>query len=251
LKVFLLKNKQTNDWKTTKATSEACYALLLRGTNWLSAETKPIDIKLGEELVKIDTTKQEKGSGYFKIQYPAEQVKPDMGRVSVTKHDDGVAWGALYWQYFEQLDRITPVENNPLKIRKTLYKKLNGDRGEVMQDVKEGGTLYVGDVMRVRVEITTDRAMEYVHLKDLRASAFEPTETISGYKWQGGLGYYQTMKDASANFFIGYLPKGTFVFEYELRVAQSGSFSNGITSIQCMYAPEFTTHSEGIRVNIK
>ncbi len=30
----------------------------------------------------------------------------------------------------------------------------------------------------------------------------------------------------------------------------TGTFSNGVTTIQCMYAPEFTSHSEGIKVNV-
>jgi uncharacterized protein YfaS (alpha-2-macroglobulin family) len=109
----------------------------------------------------------------------------------------------------------------------------------------------VGDLVKVRIEITVDRAMEYVHLKDMRASGFEPIAALSGYRWQDGLGYYESPRDAAMNFFIGYLPKGTFVFEYSLRAMHSGDFSNGITQIQCMYAPEFSSISEGIRVKIE
>jgi uncharacterized protein YfaS (alpha-2-macroglobulin family) len=96
-----------------------------------------------------------------------------------------------------------------------------------------------------------DREMEYVHLKDMRAAGFEPTSTLSTYRYQDGLYYYESTRDLSTNFFIGYLHKGTYVFEYDLRVSQKGDFSNGITNIQCMYAPEFASHSEGIRVNVK
>jgi hypothetical protein len=92
--------------------------------------------------------------------------------------------------------------------------------------------------------------MEFVHMKDMRASGFEPINVISRYKYQDGLGYYECTKDAATNFFMEYLPKGTYVFEYPLRVAHQGNFSNGITTIQCMYAPEFTSHSEGIRVKV-
>jgi len=87
-------------------------------------------------------------------------------------------------------------------------------------------------------------------MKDMRASAFEPVNVMSSYKYQGGLGYYESTRDASTNFFISYLRKGTYVFEYPLVVSQKGDFSNGITSIQCMYAPEFGSHSEGIRVSV-
>ena len=93
--------------------------------------------------------------------------------------------------------------------------------------------------------------MEFVHLKDMRASAFEPVNVLSQYKYQGGLYYYESTRDAATNFFFDYLPKGTYVFEYTLIASQSGTFSNGIASIQCMYAPEFTAHSEGVRIVVK
>jgi uncharacterized protein YfaS (alpha-2-macroglobulin family) len=108
--------------------------------------------------------------------------------------------------------------------------------------------LRVGDKITVRIEIRVDRDMEYVHLKDMRAACFEPVDYLSGYRYKSGLGYYQGIKDASMNFFIDYLRKGTYVFEYDLRVSQKGDFSNGITTMQSMYAPEFTSHSEGVRV---
>lgn len=118
-----------------------------------------------------------------------------------------------------------------------------------MQVINEGDELKVGDKVVVRIELYADREMEYVHMKDMRAACMEPVNVLSSYKWQGGLGYYESTKDASTNFFFPYLPKGNFVFEYPMHVTHAGNFSNGITSIQCMYAPEFSSHSEGIRVN--
>ena len=92
--------------------------------------------------------------------------------------------------------------------------------------------------------------MEYVHMKDMRASCLEPVNVLSQYKWQDGLGYYESTKDASTNFFFSYLRKGIYVFEYPLFVTHGGNFSNWITNIQCMYAPEFASHSEGVRISV-
>ncbi len=117
--------------------------------------------------------------------------------------------------------------------------------------VNDGDKIHVGDKIKVRIELRVDRDMEYVHMKDMRASCMEPTNVLSEYKYQDGLGYYETTKDVSTNFFFGYLNKGTYVFEYPMFVTHSGNFSNGITTIQCMYAPEFTAHSEGVRVNVE
>jgi hypothetical protein len=252
LKVWLLKQKQTQDWKTTKATVEACYALLRRGTDALANNTL-VDIKVGNQVIDPSNRpdiKVEAGTGYFKTAWQAGEIKSDMGTITVSKSDDGVAWGAVYWQYFEQLDKITPADT-PLKLKKDLFLQQNTDRGPVLTPVKSSMTLHVGDLIKVRIELRVDRAMEYVHLKDMRAAGFEPVSTLSTHKYQDGLYYYESPRDLATNFFIGYLPKGTYVFEYPLRVSQKGDFSNGITTIQCMYAPEFSSHSQGIRVEVK
>jgi len=120
-----------------------------------------------------------------------------------------------------------------------------------LEAVEDGATLKVGDKIKVRIELKADRDMEYVHMKDMRAACMEPVNVLSGYKYQGGLGYYESTKDASTNFFFSWLNKGTYVFEYSLFVTHAGNFSNGVTSIQCMYAPEFTSHSDGIRVTVE
>ena len=259
LKTWLLKQKQTQNWGTTKATAEACYALLLNGSDWLSEE-KVVEIKLGNTTIKSTDDKNEAGTGYFKKRIEAEKVNPSMGNISVEikpinnstiqQLNSSTSWGSAYWQYFEDLDKITSAET-PLKLVKKLFIEKNSDKGPILQAIKDGDAIKVGDKIKVRIELRSDRDMEYVHMKDMRASCTEPTNVISQYKYQGGLGYYESTKDASTNFFFGWLPKGTYVFEYSLFVTHNGNFSNGITSIQCMYAPEFTSHSEGVRVSVE
>lgn len=248
LKVWLLKQKQTQDWKTTKATTEAVYALLMQGDDLLANDEIP-SISLGNKPIDTKSLKIEAGTGYFKTSWSGNEIVPEMGKVKITKTNDGLAWGALYWQYFEDLDKITPHET-PLKLKKQLFIERVTERGKIIEPISNS-ILKIGDKVIVRIELRVDRDMEYVHMKDMRASGFEPINVISQYKYQGAIGYYESTKDASTNFFIEYLRKGTYVFEYPLRVTHKGDFSNGITTIQCMYAPEFTSHSEGIRVNIK
>ncbi|MGJ7033807.1 alpha-2-macroglobulin family protein [Niabella hirudinis] len=257
LRTWLLKNKQTSHWESTKATAEACYALLLQGTQWLTISPE-VTIDLGGLKVESALEKTETGTGYFKKTIPGEKVRPAMGAVNVSvtapagtpaRGSTLPTWGSLYWQYFENLDKISFAETS-LKLSKKLFIETNSDRGPVLTPLAEGAAVKLGDKIKVRIELRADRDMEYVHLKDMRASGFEPTNVLSSYKWQGGLGYYETTKDASTNFFFGYLPRGTYVFEYSLFATVAGNFSNGITSVQCMYAPEFSAHSEGIRVKI-
>lgn len=246
LRQYLLKLKQTTDWKTTKATAEACYALLLTGDDWLTTDPAPV-IKVGDITAKPDRT--EAGTGYFEQTWKDEAIKPSMGRVMVTSMKDGVQWGALHWQYLERMDKVTPHES-PFSVKKQVLLKQATDAGSRLVELGPDVRLGPGDRVTMRIELRTDRHLDFVHLKDQRAAAFEPVEAISAYKWQGGLGYYQSIRDAGMHFFFDHIAPGTYVFEYELKVTHAGDMSNGITSAMCMYAPEFSSHSEGVRVAV-
>lgn len=256
LKVWLLKQKQTQNWQTTTATADAVYALLRSGTDWLQYEPGVV-ISLGNMTINSAQEKTEAGTGYFKKQIEGKDVKPEMGNIKVTVDNKtgkntGTSWGAVYWQYFENMDKITSSAGaSPLNITKQLYIETNTDRGPVLKEITANQPLKIGDKVKVRIVLKVDRDMEYVHMKDMRAAGFEPVNVLSGYKWNNGLGYYESTKDIATHFFFDRLPKGTFVFEYPLVVAQKGTFSNGITTAQCMYAPEFSSHTEGIRVEVK
>jgi hypothetical protein len=207
---------------------------------------------LGSVIVdagNVKDTKVEAGTGYFKTSWSGNDIVPDMGNISVTKQEAGVAWGALYYQYFEQLDKIKP-HATPLKLNKKLFIQQNSPTGIKLLSIDSNTTLKPGDKLTVRIELRVDRDMEYVHMKDMRASGFEPLNVFSGYRWQDGLGYYESTRDAATNFFFSSLHKGTYVFEYPLVVTHAGNFSNGVTTIQSMYAPEFTSHSVGVRVTV-
>lgn len=251
MQLWLLKQKQTQNWPTTKSTTEAIYALLLNN-NQLE-NTEGVKLRVGDwQYTEGDgTMAAEAGSGYVKKVWKGAEVNAQMGTVSIEKNSAGPAWGGLYWQYLENMDKVSSSDDKNLVISKKLYKVEYNERGEVLLPITEESPLKVGDKVRVRTEIRSDRDMEYVHLKDMRAAAFEPENVLSQYKYQDGLWYYEATGDAATNFFIDYLPKGTYVFEYTLIATMAGTYSNGITSIQCMYAPEFTSHSAGERVKIK
>jgi uncharacterized protein YfaS (alpha-2-macroglobulin family) len=251
MKLWLLKQKQTNDWRTTKATAEAVYALLLHGGSWLM-DDPAITVALGKTIIDLPTSSKEAGTGYFKTSWKGNDITPGMGDIKITRQTDdgGVSWGAVYWQYFEQLDKVTAAAS-PLSVQKKLFVQRNSSTGAVLEPITSSTLLKAGDIVKVRMEVRTDRDMEYIHLKDQRAAGFEPLNVMSGYRWQDGLGYYEETKDAATNFFFDRLPKGTYVFEYPLRAQLKGDFSAGIASIQCMYAPEFTAHSEGTRVSVQ
>jgi uncharacterized protein YfaS (alpha-2-macroglobulin family) len=245
-KVWLLKQKQTQDWKTTKATADAVYGLLLRGSNLLSSDAL-VEVSLGGVAIKPE--KVEAGTGFYEQKFIRNEVKPEMGKIELKKTDDGVSWGSVHWQYLEDISKVTPHTDNPLKLTKSLWTKKYTKKGPVLEALK--GPATPGDELVVRVELRTDRDMEYVHLKDGRGSGTEPVNVLSKYKYQDGLAYYESTRDTASHFFIDYLPKGVYVFEYSVRVVNKGSYQTGMAEIQCMYAPEFNSHSESLPLEVK
>lgn len=252
MRTWLIKQKQVQAWPENTATADAIYALLIRGTSWL--QTSPgVTITLGDKIIdpsNLPDAKAEAGTGYIKLRWNGPEINSGMGKVVVSKTTDGPAWGALYWQYFENLDKIT-AHQSPLSVQRQLFVKRNSDAGPILDPVKGDETFKVGDQISVRIVLTTDRDLDFVHLKDMRAAGFEPVTQLSGYSWKGGLGFYQTTRDVSGDFFFDHLPKGTWVFEYPVVVTLKGNYSAGIANVQCMYAPEFAAHSEGIRVHVE
>ena len=275
MKYWLLEQKHTSHWPTTKATADACYALLMDGSDWLG-NNQAVSIQLGSYQLDSENEKTEAGTGYFKKQIPGDQIKPEMGNIDVhvkniqplsvngqrsTVNDiqssanrqlptANPSWGSIYWQYFEDLDKITAAQT-PLSITKNLFIERNSDKGPLLEAVSERNVLEPGDKLIMRIIVKTDRDLEYVHLKDMRAACLEPVNVLSEYKWQDGIGYYETTKDASTSFFFDKLPKGTYVFEYPVFVTTAGNYSNGVSELECMYAPEFAAHSEGIRIRVE
>lgn len=247
LKVWLLKNKQTQHWGTTKATTAAIYALLGFGPNTIE-ESSPVEVSVGNK--KIEVSKVDAGSGYFKKQWNTSEINASLATIQVNNPNKSIAWGAVYYQYFEDLDKVKVYKETPLILDKQLFIKEDSKKGPVLKPIIDQTKIKIGDKVTARIIIKVDRPMDYVHLKVMRASGLEPIVQLSGYQWDGGLGYYRSPRDLATDFFFSYLPKGTHVLEYDLRASFKGDFSDGVSTIQSMYAPEFGSHSKGIRIVI-
>jgi TonB-dependent SusC/RagA subfamily outer membrane receptor len=251
MKVWLIKNKQTNKWPTTKATTEAIFALLNHGNDWTSLKENT-KITLGDEKTltkKLEKKEDELDTGYLKIQFKSYEISPKMATITVNNKTASPGFGGVYWQYFETLENIKKDSTQAISITKNLFKKVKTNQDKELIAL-EKEQLKVGDLITVRLIIKTDNNLEFVHLKDLRASCLEPVDVISEYKWESGYSYYKSTKDVATHFFFDKLNKGTYVLEYDLRVTNNGTFNNGISTLQSMYAPEFSSHSENIKIQV-
>ncbi|MFN3754584.1 MG2 domain-containing protein [Flavobacterium sp.] len=252
MKVWLLKNKQTKNWETTKATTEAIYALLYQGSDWLSVKDNT-KIKIGNNKIlttKLTENEKEAETGYVKMNWKADEINNDMANVSFENNSKVPNYGGIYWQYFEDLDQIKSSDKSVMSVTKELYLKKNTNEGKQLEKITSKNPLKIGDLVTVRLVIETKEDMEFIHLKDMRASCFEPVDILSKYEWKERTSYYKSTKDAATHFFFDNVNQGTYVIEYDIRVNNKGDFSNGITTIESMYAPEFTSHTKGIRIKV-
>ena len=241
--VWLIKQKQVGDWRTTKATADAVYSLLMGGRNLLGSDAL-LKISLGGEEVKPE--KVEAGTGFYESRFVEGAVKPALGKIELRKSDEGVSWASVHWQYLEDMAKVTKDDGTQLQLEKKLFVRKNTKKGPVLMPLV--GAVQVGDELVTRVILRNDRAMEFVHLKDLRGSGTEPVNVLSGYRWQDGFGYYEVTRDTASHFFIDRLPPGVHVFETSVRVQHAGEYQTGIAEVRCMYAPEFASHSASVGI---
>ena len=255
LRLWLILQKRSNSWENTKATALATYALLMNGTDYIGDESQP-SIKVGETEL-VFNKKAEKGQrsvkltpglGYLKTTWSGGEINKDLSKISISKSTSTPSYGAVYWQYFEDMSKIKASGNEEIQVERTYRKVVPGSKGD---EYIESNEFNVGDRVNIKLVVTVENDLEYVHLKDLRPAGFEPLMAKSMHHSENRLWYYQSPRDVSMNYFIDWMPKGTHVFNYEVYVTSSGQFDAGNATVQCMYAPEFTAHSSGEKVIAK
>jgi hypothetical protein len=247
LKTWLLRQKQTSRWKSPRATADACYALLLSGGSWTSV-TRNDQVQVGK--INLADMEAAPGTGYIRKTWEAKEISADMATVQVTKKDNNPSWGALYWQYWEDMDKVISASAD-LTLRRQVYKVVFTDAGEILEPINSEVEVNVGDKIRVRLEIQADRDLEFVHISDSRGSGMEPLDVLSGYQYKSGLWAYMVTGDAATHWYIDRLRKGSYTMEYTVFAAAAGYYISGVAQGECLYAPEFRAHTNGIKVMVK
>lgn len=238
MRQWLLQQKRTQMWESVPSTVDAIHALLLEGNSSLEQREEP-EVRIGRQT--LEPSGMQDLFGIVRASYGAEEIRPDLLEVEITKQEDSPSWGGLYLQSLVPLEEIEAY-GTELAVNKTLYVEgLDAEGKTVLRPL--AGSVKLGDKVVVRLTVTLEQDMEFLHLQDLRAACFEPVEQLSGCRWQDGRIYYQETKDAATNLFFDFLPRGTYVFEYAVRVNQSGTYRDGNATLQCMYAPEFCAYS--------
>ncbi|MEX1190914.1 MAG: alpha-2-macroglobulin family protein [Brumimicrobium sp.] len=255
LRLWLILQKRSNAWENTKSTALATYALLLNGTDYLADDQDPTITIGGKQLTFVDNATEDQryvkitpGQGHFQTTWSGEEVRKKLADITIDKPTSTPSIGAIYWQYFEDMKKVKASSNPDISIKKLYRRVVAGAKGD---EYEIDSVFEVGERVNIKLVITVDNDMEYVHVKDLRPAGFEPKMAVSQHQWKNDLWYYQSPRDVSMNYFIDRLPKGTHVLNYEVFATNSGQFDSGNATVQCMYAPEFVAHSGGKKVRVK
>lgn len=258
LKWALIQNKRTTHWETTKSTADAIYALLGGGSEkMVQKEQYPVRVTFSDDTKKEVNESfskalknSEAATGSIHQRWSQNEIADEKGEIKIENNQSGIIWGAATWQFFKEINEIREFNSPNLSVSRSIFVKKTNKSGEILSPIGIGNKLNIGDRLIIRLTIKSDRDMEYVHLNDKRAAGIEPEKVLSGYIFNGGLYYYESSSDLGTDFFIDYLPRGTYTIDYPVKVNAEGTFSLGTSTIQCMYAPEFGSHTKGEKIYI-
>ena len=251
---WLLKQKQTTRWSSDIATLRAIQALMPNGATERSgfgrlAAADRIVVR-GKAVADTLVAPQE-DAGYLRHTYRADTLARMTGARSlsatITRANKGIAWGALYYQYTEQMDKVEAMETG-ITLRRQLFRV---EADGTLTELKKGRGVHVGDRLRVRLLVSCDRALEYVELKELRAACLEPVSTASGWAWSGRLNYYVAVMNSHNAVYIDRLEKGKYTIDADYYITNPGTFTLPPSVLQSLYAPEFRATSQGERIEIE
>lgn len=226
---WLLQQKRTQQWDDPVKTVNAVYALLLDGSQPLDKGNSDV-LKLREGQKTYTFVTPHTSVGYLRDSLSVSVPK----ELRVEKHEKGLSWGAVYATYQMPLDSV-----------RASWQGFHIRREVSSQQPK------VGDRLHVRYTITADRDYEFVQLTAPRSAAAEPDASLSGYRYQNGLGYYRQIRDDRTEYYFDRMPKGSYVIEEDWLISRMGNYQTGPVVIKCLYAPEYRSFTDSGRLLVR
>jgi uncharacterized protein YfaS (alpha-2-macroglobulin family) len=243
-KLWLLEQKRANDWGNSTATARACLSMINQAPQLSKSPKVYINLNGKEQLIGGNA-----GTGYFKQNFKGKEIEEVLRNLTIRQEGEGMIFGALYDQYFEKMSEIESHAGG-VKINKKIFVVKINEEEQALLPIDEGAQINLGDRVLVRMTLSNEQSMDFVHLRDYLPAGFENQDPLSAYRWQGNVSYYQSPGDLATDYYIPHLPKGKFVIEYELNATISGKLNSGPAEIQSLYAPEFGGHSAGEMIEV-
>ena len=231
---WLLQQKRTQAWDTPINSVNAIYAFL-NGNSQLLATNSQQPTVLAIDGQPIETPQATAGLGYVKTAIH----QPQGSTLTATKTTEGTSWGAVYAQFFQQTAAIEASQSGIRVTREILAP-------EPSSSSIRRSTFNVGQRIRVRITIESQRDLDFVQVVDRRAACMEPVRQLSGYQH----GAYCSPKDNATHYFYYGLSKGKHVIETEYYVDRAGTYETGTCTVGCAYAPEYRATAPSMTLNV-
>lgn len=249
---WLMLNKKLNHWKSTRATAESIYSLVhyMKKEGQLN-QPERMSVKVGNTLQKDFVFKpSEYTGGKQQLVVKDKSITPDMATIKLDNQSKSLMFASATW-HFSTEKTPAGAQGDFFGVTRKFFRRVQVNKQWMLQPLAEGATVKVGDQLEVQLLLRSKHNAEYVHLRAPRGAGFEPIETESGYRWQGGTGFYQEIRDSGMNYFFDSLGTGQYTFKYRLRATTSGKFRVAPAQVQSVYAPEFNAYSGGTRLTIQ
>jgi uncharacterized protein YfaS (alpha-2-macroglobulin family) len=247
---FLVLRRNGGKWRTTRDTAFAIYALAdLARREKAFAQQGSFTVTINGKQVK--QLKYSKGG----LDVPAlvftdADFKPGKNTVQVRRDGGGTGYWAGTWDVFNQNDFIKGVGGD-VKVART-YTLLGKPSAEKSAAPTEYGMPVESGVrVRVDVEITANKAVEFVMIEDLKPAGFEAVQQRSGPEVCNYACAHAELRTDRVAMFLSELRVGTTRLSYELRAETPGKFSALPARAEAMYAPEIQATADEMRFEVR
>lgn len=240
IREYLIVRRQGTDWGNSAITAYTVDAFINSGTSWASDPVAPY-ATFGERPVAISDMDGRKGVIDTAI------TDTGAGTLTLDKRSNVPAYGAVTDVYTAEASKINAFTDGEISIDKMLTVTAPDGKTYAIRDDTE---VPVGSTVTVRLTIKADRPYSCITVADERPAGLIPQEQVSQYVWNNSLGAYRESRPDRTNFYIYYMPKGVYVYEYKLYATVAGTYTSGVAVVTCDQAPDLTAHSAGSTLKI-
>ena len=239
LKRWIVSQKRTQAWGADLLTAEAVYGLTL-GESLASEPLQKRQVQLelpvlGGEAIRLG------GEVMQAKMHFSPTLQPDT-TLQLAQSAPTVLWGsatAIYTQPTAQVE----ARGKQIQLTRETFLLRRGSDGDELLPLTEGQELRVGDLLRTRLTLRLEQAMDFIQVSDPRPGFAEPIKQQPFYAWGAGTGYYVEPKDGVTNFYIDALNRGMYLLSYDQYVARAGRFAGTVARVVSCYAPDYSAHT--------
>lgn len=240
---WLVQAKRTQLWGNAQVSAEAVYALLSYDDNEpaLAADTTTASLHVSlyrrdrsPAVAKPDTSLLPRTVGYSRLTLTGDKAL--CREMRIDKRDEGLSFVSVHASCSAPILAIGS-EGQGLGLTRRVEVMREGRWLTV--DTAMQPALRLGDRLRMVYTLRAERDYDFVHLESARPACLRPVESLSRYACFGLLSVYCAAADATTDFYIEHLPKGSHTLTEEFFVTRSGTYLSGLARLTCVYADEF------------